>query len=200
VLVIFFLKRHASFLTTKKNRALYQAQSVQWRALSNSEPVQPSTAFSYISRALRQTTPYIVGALRLLAASFTPQEINHEAWSLYADFRPAVEKWGGRGEVRCDVILSLRKKGVQGDTQTAIGHPGVAGVLEDVIRTERFDKAEQQKITKEAGEPDYKKPHGLSLEEYEAALDGDTTFDDIDLDIGVQNVIYPEPLETDRRM
>lgn len=76
----------------------------------NGTPAIPSTAFSYISRAFRQTTPYIVGALRLLAETYPPQELNKVGFSLYADFRPTVDGWGKRGEVRCERILSLRKK------------------------------------------------------------------------------------------
>lgn len=76
----------------------------------NGTPANPSTAFSYISRAFRQTTPYIIGALRLLARSYPPQELNKTGFSLYADFRPTVCEWGERGEVRCEYILSLRKR------------------------------------------------------------------------------------------
>lgn len=135
--------------------------------------MQPSTAFSYISRALRQTTPHIVGALRLLAASFTPQELNDKGWSLYADFRPTVEGWGKRAEVRCDAILALRK---QGRVQGALASGGTGGVdlLADVVKFENNDVA-QQKRTEEQ-EPKHKKHRGLSLEEYEAELDEDTTF------------------------
>ncbi|KAF8450590.1 hypothetical protein L210DRAFT_3469664 [Boletus edulis BED1] len=98
-----------------KRRPLYKTQSSKWRALVSGSPAIPSTAFSYISRAFRQTTPYIVGALRLLAASYSPQELNKVGFSLYAEFRPIVDGWGKRGEVRCERILSLRKKG-SGDT------------------------------------------------------------------------------------
>lgn len=91
------------------HRPLYQTQSSQWRALSSNTPALPGTAFSYISRAFRQTTPSIVGALRLLAASHSPQELNEVGYGLYTEFRPAVEGWGKRGEVRCETILKLRK-------------------------------------------------------------------------------------------
>ncbi|KAJ6539423.1 hypothetical protein B0H19DRAFT_1178960 [Mycena capillaripes] len=154
-------------------RPLYQTQTSQWRALSNGTAVQPSTAFSYISRALRQTTPHIIGALRLLAESFTPQEINAKAWGLYAEFRPEVNGWGERAEVKCETILGLRKK-------TSIVEP--AGKVGAVVMT--GDTTTQQE---EDPEPPHKKTRGLTLEEYEAALDQDTTFDEIDLDFGTED-------------
>ncbi len=98
------------------SRALYQVQSNQWRALVNGTPAQPSVAFSYISRSLRQTTPYIIGAMRLLAESFAPAELNQKGWDLYAEFRPVVSGWGERAEVKCDSILGLRKKGATTET------------------------------------------------------------------------------------
>lgn len=111
----------------------------------------PSTAFSYISRAFRQTTPYIVGALRLLAESYPPQELNRVGFSLYAEFRPTVDGWGKRGEVRCERILSLRKKGGEAsDTHTS--EAGCKGLSEEHAS---------------------KKARTLSLEEYEATLDED---------------------------
>ncbi|KAK0486868.1 hypothetical protein EDD18DRAFT_651532 [Armillaria luteobubalina] len=92
---------------------LYQSQSDQWRALLNSKPAQPSSPFSYISRSFRQTTPHIIGALRLLAESFTPRELNNKGWALYTEFRPSVNAWGERSEVKCETILNLRNTAVK---------------------------------------------------------------------------------------
>ena len=71
--------------------------------------MDPHTAFDYISRALRQTMPYVVGALKLLAQSFTVHELSRAAWGLYTEFRPSVHEWGGRCEVKCSTILNLRQ-------------------------------------------------------------------------------------------
>ncbi|KAJ7094686.1 hypothetical protein B0H15DRAFT_929316 [Mycena belliarum] len=149
-------------------RPLLRTQTSQWRALSNGTAVEPSTAFSYISRALRQTTPHVVGALRLLAESFTAPEINAKAWSLYADFRPENVGWGDRAEVKCETILNLRKK-------TGTIEP--AAKADSVIERTAAAQVEDPK-------PPEKKSRTLTLEEYEAALDNDSTFDDIDLDFG----------------
>lgn len=139
--------------------------------MSSNIPAQPSTAFSYISRSFRQTTPYIVGALRLLADTFSAEEINTKGWGLYAEFRPYVEGWGKRGEVRCGKILGLRKAGKRGGGSTSS--------LPSVVRIEACAEEKHQDTGGDV--PDCKRPRGLSLEEYEAVLDQDTTFDDVDL-------------------
>jgi hypothetical protein len=95
--------------STFLRRPLYRTKNDQWRALSNGKPIPPSAAFQYITRSLRQTTPFIIGALKLLAHSYTSQELNEKAWAFYADFRPEVNEWGKRSEIRCSRILDLRK-------------------------------------------------------------------------------------------
>ncbi|KAH7921823.1 hypothetical protein BV22DRAFT_1071622 [Leucogyrophana mollusca] len=154
---------------------LYQTQSSQWRALANGSPSLPGPAFLYISRAFRQTTAHIIGALRLLAGSYTPQELNTKGFALYADFRPAVDGWGARGEVRCDRILSLRTKG-KGRRERSD-----AGSTKDVVKLEESslvddDMPSQRPPQDITGEPEQKKQRNITLEEYEAALDGDSYF------------------------
>jgi hypothetical protein len=158
-------------------RPLYQTQTETWRALTNASPALPSTAYSYISRAFRQTTPHVIGALRLLAETFPPPELNKKGFALYAEFRPDVDGWGKRSEVRCERILSLRKKD-RNDIMSA------ATVKGEVIKegSGNFGSAEAggtQSSTSEVRES--KKARTMTLEEYEAALDQDTTFDDVKL-------------------
>ncbi|PPR07041.1 hypothetical protein CVT26_005242 [Gymnopilus dilepis] len=153
-------------------RPLYRTQGGQWRALSNGSPVVPSVAFSYITRSFRQTTPYIMGALKLLAESYTSEELNQKAWSLYADFRPEVNEWGKRSEVKCLVILGLRKqKRIEDDL-----HP--VNVDKPVVNQESVPENASSSDEQKA-----KRPRFLTVEEYEAALDLDTTFDDVNLDL-----------------
>lgn len=54
-----------------------------------------------------------MGALRLLAESYTPEELNRKAWALYAQFRPEVNEWGKRSEISCRKILALRKQQIE---------------------------------------------------------------------------------------
>jgi hypothetical protein len=168
-----------------RNSALYQTQAGQWRALANNNPAQPSVAFSYISRALRQTTSHVIGALRLLANSYGPLELNEKGFGLYAEFRPVVEGWGGRGELRCDKILSLRREAIPGEIKQDVMSVGEAE--ESTISFVKVENADEPALgapetSDEHEAPERKKPRGLSLEEYEAALDQDTTFNDIDFD------------------
>ncbi|KAI9574735.1 hypothetical protein HD554DRAFT_93210 [Boletus coccyginus] len=136
-------------------RPLYRTQLSKWRALVNGTPANPSTAFSYISRAFRQTTPYIIGALRLLARSYPPQELNKTGFSLYADFRPTVCGWGERGEVRCERILSLRKR--------------VGEEASDTHASE-VQRVNQGPIPELSGKHPSKKARTFSVGEHEATL------------------------------
>ncbi|KAL4076062.1 hypothetical protein J3A83DRAFT_4089915 [Scleroderma citrinum] len=150
-------------------RPLYQTRSSKWLALSGGSPALPSTAFSYVSRSLRQTTSYVMGSLRLLADSYSAQELNEEGYSLYADFRPTVNEWGKRGEVRCARILSLKKDG-QAPKRTD-EEPNNDG--------KSWSSAGASRPLGDCHTPPSKKGKMLSLEEYEAALDDD--LDDLDL-------------------
>ncbi|KAG2348986.1 hypothetical protein BDR05DRAFT_1028076 [Suillus weaverae] len=159
-------------------RPLYQTQNQTWRALDNTSPALPSTAFSYISRTFRQTTPYVIGALRLLAESFPPPELNSKGFGLYAEFRPDVDGWGKRGEVRCEQILSLRKK----DRGTVAETPVKGEVVKLEVNHDPGAAEGPSGIQSGMSEvPEHKKARTMTLEEYEAALDQDDTFDDVDL-------------------
>ncbi|PPQ98513.1 hypothetical protein CVT24_004004 [Panaeolus cyanescens] len=154
---------------------LYKTQSGQWRALSNGEPSQPSSAYSYLSRSFRQTTPHIIGALRLLADSYDEKELNIKAWSLYADFRPSVKEWGKRSEVRYDVILGLRK---QKSKQEQVSTEANSKMKIPDVRLENATHVTQPTPPNDV--PPAKKSK-MTLEEYEALLDSDSTFDNVDL-------------------
>ncbi|KZO97951.1 hypothetical protein CALVIDRAFT_48600 [Calocera viscosa TUFC12733] len=85
-----------------------QLPNEDWRGLIRGEPVDPATAYGYIHRAMRQTLPYVMGAMRLLSQSFTPETLNNRGYALYCEFRPSVEGWGKRAEMRISDILALR--------------------------------------------------------------------------------------------
>ncbi|KAI0723273.1 hypothetical protein C8Q76DRAFT_722285 [Earliella scabrosa] len=162
---------------------LYQTVSGQWRALSSGAPVAPTSAFSYITRALRQTAPHIVGALRLLAASFSPAELNSNGFALYADFRPEADGWGQRGEVRCSTILSLRKAVTGGDLAGDAGTSSVeAPSVGGIVKVETGDEPDARASEPGDQEPPSKKLKQGSPErdEFDAALDDDLFFDEFD--------------------
>lgn len=94
--------------------------SGEWRALDphkysdkgsdHSELVsEPHSAFNYVRKNLAQQLGATVGAMRLLAESFPPQELNRKAFGLYYDFRPEVDGWGAKGEMKLASILELRR-------------------------------------------------------------------------------------------
>ncbi|CAL1700750.1 unnamed protein product [Somion occarium] len=160
---------------------LFQTSSQQWRALSSGTPVAPATAFSYIKRSLRQTTPHIVGALRLLALSYPATMLNERGFSLYAEFRPEVDGWGKRGEIKCKSILALRRPELE-PSNGKDSSPVTAKSTNDIVKVGELhgDKIEDGAAVEE---PDRKKARlEESGDEYDAALDADEfNFDDIDL-------------------
>ena len=162
-------------------RPLYQTATSQWRALSSGAPVAPTSAFSYISRALRQTAPHIVGALRLLAASYSPSELNEKGFALYAEFRPASEGWGQRGEVRCSAILGLRKPHDEEDPTPAKATPSNVDQLVKIEPPEETGVLGEDTSRSEDSSGKKLKLEPPTRDEYDAALDDDALFDEFDL-------------------
>jgi len=115
---------------------LYRTASGSWHAFTTEDSsgsttpggggAPPGAAYSYITRALRQTAPAVLGAMLLLAESYDPVELNRVGFGLYADFRPDVTGWGKRGELKCETLLRLRKKGPKNEP----GESSEAGVIE----------------------------------------------------------------------
>ncbi len=129
----------------------------------------PGQAFSYISRSFKQTTSYIVGALRLLALSYPPNEINSKGWSLYAGFRPQVDGWGKRSEVKCAAILILRRK----ETIVSTSGSGSVGetALQPVIKGETISSDWLVVEPEESGEPKAKRERTTAADGSETALE-----------------------------
>ncbi|KAI0081739.1 hypothetical protein K474DRAFT_1635035 [Panus rudis PR-1116 ss-1] len=171
---------------------LYQTSSGQWRALSSGSPVSPTAAFSYVKRSLQQNAPYIVGALRLLAQSYPPQMLNERGFSLYADFRPDVDGWGKRGEVRCKTILSLRRPNTPGSSAST---DAVDKSVDSLVKVEQpvDDKigstasAVLSPPPADKDSPDRKKAPLIAVgdedeDEYDAVLDADNILEGVDLE------------------
>ncbi|KAL5530672.1 GLN1 [Sanghuangporus sanghuang] len=159
---------------------LYETQTGEWRALVKGEPVHPGSAFSYVSRAFRQTLPHVAGAMRILAASFPPAELNEKGFGLYAEFRPDVGGWGQRAEIRCANILGLRKTKSNDSKDSSDQRPSPK--IEKVGEDDKLiapDATEHGATSSNTGEPPTKKAKGMTIEEYEAALDASTDFDEL---------------------
>lgn len=153
---------------------LYQTSSGQWRALTQGSPVSPGAAFSYITRSLRQTTPQIMGALRLVALSYSPAQLNKRGYNLYCDFRPNVEGWGKKGEVRCQSILAMRRKPTPNEVNLpptdGSGPPSAPVKMNTSAESSRVEKPDDQDQEQQS---DMKRARTMTLEEYEAALDAE---------------------------
>lgn len=137
------------------------------------EPIEPSTAFAYISRSFRQTVPHIVGAMRLVANTYTPDELNKKGFALYAEFRPEVDGWGKRAEVTCKRILSMRKA-----TPTC-APPKSNDELSAVGTSKQAEEAETTSVTEA---PQTKRVKTMTLEEYEKMLDDSALYDSLNFD------------------
>jgi hypothetical protein len=114
---------------------LFRITSESWRAFTTEDDNWCRTpggggaalraACSYITCALRQTAPAVVGAMRHIAGSYDDQgNLNRVGFALFADFRPEVSRWGKRGEPRCETLLGLRKKGPKGEPESELSGVG----------------------------------------------------------------------------
>ena len=164
---------------------LFRIASGSWRAFTTEDDngcntpggggAAPRSAHGYITRALRQTAPAVLGAMRLLAESYDdPVELNRVGFALYADFRPEVSGWGKRGELRCETLLGLRKKGAKGEVSGVVGRMETTGDSgQGVVRREE--------------EPSHLEPEDVSRgarasqeSEVEPSTLLDTSFDEFD--------------------
>lgn len=80
--------------------------------------------------------------------------------------------------MRCDKILALRKE-MSGDIKREVRSADVMGEEQRNVFI-KIEKSEQTEMSLADVEPNHKKQRGLSLEEYEAALDQDTSFHDVE--------------------
>jgi hypothetical protein len=91
----------------------------------------------YISKAFKDYAPHVMGAMKLVAESYTPDELNATGMSMYVsvltrwytalfpsvahaqnEFKPKVEQWGQKGIVQCAAILECIKASEQGGSAT----------------------------------------------------------------------------------
>ncbi|GAA6000798.1 hypothetical protein JCM10207_004665 [Rhodosporidiobolus poonsookiae] len=120
-------------------------QHGEWRAISKGLVAEPAKAFAYIRGAFRQQLGAVIGAMRLLANSFSPAELNQKGYGLYLEFRPDVEGWGKKGEVKMSSILNLRRFLTHADTPP-LPSPGPEAKPDEadagrVVKVEQGDEA-----------------------------------------------------------
>ncbi|GAA5826129.1 hypothetical protein JCM11251_007175 [Rhodosporidiobolus azoricus] len=168
------------------------SQNGEWRAISKGLVADPAKAFSYVRSAFRQQMGAVVGSLRLLAASFPREELNKKGYGLYLEFRPEVEGWGKKGEVRMETILGLRRFLTHPDADQRVKGEGEGldggQVVEDgvgVVKEEAATEGEEgvgpdrKKVKAEEGFEEDAKPDLWRVKKDEAAVEVDE-FDALD--------------------
>ena len=83
------------------------------RALSKDEAISPASVQKYLEQKFGHDLEQARAALKTLAKSFSPAQLQDRAYPLYEKFRPKIPEgkkgWGAKGELDLDLILSLRK-------------------------------------------------------------------------------------------
>ena len=84
------------------------------RAVVKDKPIEPGSVEAYLTRAFGEDLSRVRKAMAALASSFTAEELEEQAFSLYEQFRPAVARgrggWGQKGELDLEMIRGLGKK------------------------------------------------------------------------------------------
>ncbi len=85
------------------------------RAVSDNRPMQPQSVERYLEGKFKEDLPEVRSSLEKLAQSYSPQELEKKAYSLYEKFRPEVPEgtrgWGAQGELDLGKVESLGKSG-----------------------------------------------------------------------------------------
>ena len=161
-------------------------------------------AFLYFTKAFKDFTPHVIGAMRLVANSYDPEELNLIGMGLYVsdfksnlttqtayrqnEFKPDVVEWGQKGILQCSRILDQAKgpvtdqfEGPPEDLDVGPTRPSIKPVMSggDV----GLEEDEMGSPLSELPDlhPESKRAKveeaGMSLEEYEAMLDAEDAED-----------------------
>jgi hypothetical protein len=84
-----------------------------WRAAANGKAVDPESVQKYLEQKFGERLSDAQEALETLARSYTPKQLEAEAYSLYEKFRPKIPEgkkgWGIKGDLDLDFIRSLAR-------------------------------------------------------------------------------------------
>jgi hypothetical protein len=82
------------------------------RAATAGQAVEPRAVQTYLEKKFGESLPEARSALESLAKSYSPAQLETQAFSLYEKFRPQIPEgkqgWGAKGELDLDRIRSLR--------------------------------------------------------------------------------------------
>ena len=81
------------------------------RAAIDGEPIHAESVQTYLEQKFKDDLADARAAMKKLAKSYTPKQLESKAYSLYEKFRPEIPEgkkgWGARGELDLDYIRSL---------------------------------------------------------------------------------------------
>lgn len=84
------------------------------RAVNMDKTVEPESVDRYLEQKFGPALEDVRKAMRTLAQTFGPSELNENGFGLYECFRPAIPEgvrgWGAKGELNLAAIRSLAKK------------------------------------------------------------------------------------------
>ncbi len=83
------------------------------RATADGHAIDPDTVETYLQQKFGDEYEPSRAALEQLAKSFSPRELESQAYDLYEKFRPTIPEgkkgWGAKGELDLDYVRSLAK-------------------------------------------------------------------------------------------
>jgi hypothetical protein len=84
------------------------------RAVRCRNPIDPDTVRRYLEDKFGEDLKAVRSAMQKLAKAYRPQEIAHDAYSLYERFRPEIpagkKGWGAKGDLGLGLIGRLAKE------------------------------------------------------------------------------------------
>jgi hypothetical protein len=84
-----------------------------WRATIKGDEINPESVRTYLEQKFGDDLDEARATMEKLAKSYTPKQLEGEAYSLYEKFRPKIlegtKGWGAKGELDLEFIRSLAK-------------------------------------------------------------------------------------------
>jgi len=81
------------------------------RAVVKDDPIDPEKVAKYLGKAFGESLEAVRGAMRELAESFGPEDLEKRSYGLYEEFRPKIASgkrgWGQKGTLDLKKIRSL---------------------------------------------------------------------------------------------
>jgi hypothetical protein len=84
------------------------------RAVQKGRPIDPDSVRHYLGNKFGDDLKAVRSAMQKLAKAYPPQQLGHDAYSLYERFRPEIpagkKGWGARGDLDLERIEGLAKE------------------------------------------------------------------------------------------